>query len=83
MIHFGYLSYDQENETARIPNEEIRMEFEDCIRHVTLPETVRRVREAVARQLEKIHEEESSPLFYNNEQTRKHSCRIELHGDTD
>lgn len=37
LIHFGYLSYNQENETARIPNEEIRMEFEDCIRHVTLP----------------------------------------------
>ncbi|MBQ7165836.1 MAG: AAA family ATPase, partial [Treponema sp.] len=90
LIHFGYLSYDQENETARIPNEEIRMEFEDCIRHVTLPETVRRVREsdeliratiagdeeAVARQLEKIHEEESSPLFYNNEQTLRATVKL-------
>ena len=64
-----------------IPNEEIRLEFARAIRQVRQDDTVRRVREsdrliedtihgeeeAVARQIEKIHEEEAS-LYYNNEQ---------------
>ena len=81
LIHLGYLAYDEISEKARIPNEEIRMEFSKMIREVKREETVKRVMEsdrliydtihgnteAVAAQIEKIHEEES-PLFYNNEQ---------------
>lgn len=90
LIHFGYLSYDAESENARIPNEEIRMEFSDTIRNVKLPETVRRVKmsddliaatiamneEAVAATLEKIHAEESAPLFYNNEQALRTAIKL-------
>lgn len=64
-----------------IPNEEIHLEFARAIRQTKRDDTIRRVREseqliedtiqgneeAVARQIEKIHEEES-PLYYNNEQ---------------
>ena len=81
LIHLGYLAYDEEAQKVRIPNEEIRLEFARAIRQVKRDETIRRVREseqlimatvrrdeeAVARQIEKIHEEES-PLYYNNEQ---------------
>ena len=81
LIHLGYLVYDEETQKVRIPNEEIRLEFARAIRQVKWDETIRRVREseqlimdtvhqneeAVARQIEKIHEEES-PLYYNNEQ---------------
>ena len=81
LIHLGYLTYDEETQRAHIPNEEIRLEFSRAIRHVKRDDTIRRVQEstrliedtvrgdqeAVARQIEKIHEEES-PLYYNNEQ---------------
>lgn len=90
LIHFGYLSYDIESETARIPNEEIRMEFSDTIRNVKLPETIKRVKmsddliaatiamdeEIVATTLEKIHAEESAPLFYNNEQALRATIKL-------
>lgn len=81
LIHLGYLAYEEETGTARIPNEEIRLEFVKMIRQVKRDDTIRRVREsdqlildtvqrneeAVAAQIEKIHSEES-PLHYNGEQ---------------
>ena len=81
LIHLGYLAYNEITQKAYIPNEEIRLEFARAIRQVKRDDTIRRVREseqliedtvhgneeAVARQIEKIHEEES-PLYYNNEQ---------------
>lgn len=81
LIHLGYLTYDEETQKVRIPNEEIRQEFARAIRQVKRTDTIRRVREseqliedtvhgkeeAVAGQIERIHEEES-PLYYNNEQ---------------
>ena len=81
LIHLGYLAYDEETQTVHIPNEEIRREFAKAVRQVKRDDTIRRVREsdqliidtihgkeeAVADQIEKIHEEEA-PLYYNNEQ---------------
>lgn len=81
LIHLGYLSYDDETRCARIPNEEIRLEFVKMIRKVKKRDTIRRVQEsdqlildtihgnaeAVAAQIERIHGEES-PLHYNGEQ---------------
>ena len=81
LIHLGYLACDETAQTVHIPNEEIRQEFARAIRRVKRDDTIRRVREseqliedtvhgreeAVARQIEKIHEEEAS-LYYNNEQ---------------
>ena len=81
LIHLGYLTYDETTQMVHIPNEEIRQEFTRAIRRVKRDDTIRRVREseqlmedtihgreeAVARQIEKIHEEES-PLYYHNEQ---------------
>lgn len=82
LIHLGYLAYDEFTGRARIPNQEIRLEFAKTVREVNRDETIRRVREsdqlildtvhrnaeAVAAQIEKIHEEEH-PLHYNNEQS--------------
>lgn len=82
LIHLGYLTYDEDTETARIPNEEIHIEFSDNIREVKRDETIKRVAEshklimdtvnmnadAVATQIERIHEDETAKLFYNNEQ---------------
>ena len=81
LIHLGYLSYNSDNRTARIPNEEIRLEFQRSIHTIQHSETRKRLEEcerlfldtinkneeAVAAQIEKIHEEETSPLHYNKE----------------
>ncbi len=90
LIHLGYLAYDEETRMARIPNEEIRLEFARAIRGVKRDETIRRVREsdqliydtihqnaeAVAAQIEKIHAEETAILFYNNEQSLRSVVKL-------
>mgnify|MGYP002509759005 CR=1 FL=1 len=82
LIHLGYLTYDETTGRARIPNEEIRMEFSKIVRDVKRDDTLKRIREseqliedtvhgyadAVAAQIEKIHAEEAA-LHYNNEQS--------------
>lgn len=90
LIHLGYLAYNEETQTARIPNEEIRMEFFRAVREVKHDETIRRVREsdqliydtihenseAVAAVIEKIHAEETASLFYNNEQALRSVIKL-------
>lgn len=90
LIHLGYLAYEKETKTVRIPNEEIRLEFAKTVRRVKRDETIRRVREsdqliadtiqenaeAVAAQIEKIHAEETAPLFYNHEQALRSVIKL-------
>ncbi len=90
LVHLGYLSYEEETGTVRIPNEEIRLEFARAVREDRRMETMRRVREsdqlildtvtgreeAVAAQIEKIHREETAPLFYNNEQSLRSVIKL-------
>ena len=90
MIHLGYLAYDSENKTVRIPNEEIRLEFQKSIREVNHRETLRRLSEsdrlfldtiqgneaAVAAKIEKIHREETSPLHYNREDSLRSVIKL-------
>ena len=81
LVHLGYLSFDEEAETVRIPNEEIRREFSRAIREVKHTATLERLQESkllfqntiegkadeVAKQIEKVHGEETSSMHYNNE----------------
>lgn len=90
LIHLGYLAYDEDTQKVHIPNEEIRLEFAKAVRQVTQDDTMQRVREsdqliydtiqrkedAVASQIEKIHMEETSPLFYNNEQALRSVIKL-------
>ena len=90
LIHLGYLAYDKETEKVHIPNEEIKREFSRTIRGVRRNETIQRVREsdqiisdtvhmnadAVATQIEKIHIEETTALFYNNEQALRSVIKL-------
>ena len=90
MIHLGYLAYDSEKKTVRIPNEEIKLEFQKSIREVKHPETLKRLQEsdqlfldtiegreeAVAVQIEKIHREETSPLHYNKEDSLRSVIKL-------
>lgn len=91
LIHLGYLAYDSKTKTARIPNDEIRMEFSRAIRTTRKDETIRRLLEsdkliediihmdedAVAAQIEKIHAEES-PLHYNSEHSLRSTIKRAL-----
>lgn len=90
LIHLGYLAYNDEEGTIRIPNEEIRMEFAKAVREVKSTEAIRRMKEsrqlimdtvqmkadAVAEQIEKVHGEVSDPLHYNNEQALRSVIQI-------
>ena len=90
LIHLGYLAYDAEQKTARIPNEEIRLEFQKTIREVrheaTLKrleesenlfmDTIQRNEEAVAAQIEKVHAEETAPLHHNKEDSLRSVIKL-------
>ncbi|MBQ8094761.1 MAG: hypothetical protein IJ242_14495 [Clostridia bacterium] len=43
LIHLGYLTFDETEKTVRIPNEEIRQEFQDSIHEASHEATFRRL----------------------------------------
>lgn len=89
LIHLGYLVYDPYAETAHIPNEEIRREFQSTIREVDRAETIARVAasvrlvedtvhgdaHAVAEQIERVHAEWPS-LYYNTGQALRSTIKL-------
>lgn len=97
LIHLGYLSYDEDEGTVRIPNEEIRIEFSKSVREVKSSEAVIRLREsrqliadtvqmneaAVAAQIEKVHAEMTDPMHYNNEQALRSVIQIAYYSYSD
>ena len=81
LIHLGYLGYNQINQTAFIPNEEIRQELTTATESMKwnelisfqqeseklLNSTLDMNSEEVAAGIEKIHTEYTSSIQYNNE----------------
>ena len=81
LIHLGYLAYDQKKKTAFIPNEEIREEMNSAVKKKTWSEsiafmerslaildaTLNKDSDKVAQGIEKIHDNYSSALKYNDE----------------
>ena len=82
LIHLGYLSYNYEEQTCCIPNEEVRLEWVNAIddeenyapimeliktSKKLLDATVEGNEEAVARALDAAHTEVTNPLTYNDE----------------
>ena len=91
LCHLGYLAYDCETETCRIPNREVRAEWvnaiEDVPEHSRIIEMIRNSKkllesawscdaDAVAEALERTHERLTSPLSYNNEQSFQSAIRL-------
>ena len=74
--------YDGRTRQARVPNEEVRKELARTVRRSRHPKLVKLMREssqlleaviamdeqAVAQGFERVHERDTTPLFYNNEQ---------------
>lgn len=102
LIHLGYLTYDVVSDPsysgttdeltglAKIPNEEVRSEFERILRrskHKTLIDLVRKSdqllqdtlsgnEEAVARAIEEVRITDYAPQFYNNEQSLRYTIKM-------
>jgi hypothetical protein len=90
MIHLGYLAYDAEKRTVRIPNEEIKQEFQRSIHEAKHEATLKRLEEseklfadtiqmhedAVAEQIEKVHTEETVALHYNREDSLRSVIKL-------
>ena len=90
MIHLGYLAYNSQTKTVHIPNEEIKLEFQKAVRQVHHEATMQRLREsdqlfldtlernedAVAAQIEKIHQEETAVLHYNKEDSLRSVIKL-------
>ncbi len=84
LIHLGYLTFNKDECTVRIPNEEVRSEFRGILKgkgvNAKWMELIKRSRKlldetlagnggAVASILEEIRLENYAPQFYNNEQS--------------
>ncbi|MCQ2249054.1 MAG: ATP-binding protein [Treponema sp.] len=82
LIHLGYLSYNSENSTVRIPNNEIKDEFYAALEESSHKDLAKMIKESdyllectlegkedeVAAAIEAAHDAGTAPLFYNNEQ---------------
>ena len=90
MIHLGYLVYDAETSQARIPNEELRIEFKRLLARPTnkrlselvrdseqlLKDTLSGNEKAVADTIMRIRETNYAPMFYNNEQALRYVIKF-------
>ena len=101
LIHLGYLtyeevsdSYDEDDEQltglARIPNEEVRSEFEKILRKAEhksliqlvkksdqlLKDTITLNSDAVAKAIQDVHESEYASAWYNNEQSLRYVVKM-------
>ena len=91
LIHLGYLTWNKEDGTAHIPNEEIRMEFEEILEGTgvsqkwvellsrsrnLLDDTVAGNGESVAKAIEEIRGTQYAPTFYNDEQALRYVIKF-------
>lgn len=101
LIHLGYLTYEEVTDSydededeltglVKIPNEEVRTEFEKILRkskHKSLIELVKRSdqllkdtidgkADAVAKTVQAVHESEYAPTYYNNEQSLRYVVKM-------
>ena len=90
LIHLGYLAYDKREKRVRIPNEEIRFEFDNLLQNsqhtelaklITdskklLQDTLKSNETAVAETIERVRETNYAPMFYNNEQALRYVIKF-------
>jgi len=91
LLHLGYLTWHGEDETARIPNEEVRTEFRKILKgrdvsqkwmelisrsRKLLEDTIAGNAEAVAESIEEIRDTQYAPTFYNDEQALRYVIKF-------
>lgn len=90
LIHLGYLAYDKKDKRVRIPNEEIRFEFDELLqnaKHTKLAnlitasnkllwDTLNGNETEVVNSITKVRETNYAPLYYNNEQALRYVIKF-------
>ena len=91
LAHLGYLAYNEDEQMVRIPNAEVRIEFEDILSREDggdrwielisksqqlLRDTINGDEKAVAEAIESIRESSYAPTFYNNEQALRYVIKF-------
>ena len=90
LIHLGYLVYDSETKRVRIPNEEVRFEFDDLLQNAQhtklaklvqdseklLKDTLSGNEEAVTSAIVRVRDTNYAPMFYNNEQALRYVIKF-------
>lgn len=90
LVHLGYLAYDKKDKRVRIPNEEVRYEFDELLEspHHTkllslvtaseklLQDTLNGNEIAVAETIERVRETNYAPIYYNNEQSLRYVVKF-------
>lgn len=91
LIHLGYLTYSEEEKTVRIPNEEIRNEFNKILKgndvstkwieliqrsRQLLSDTINGNAEAVAEAISAVRDTQYAPTFYNDEQSLRYVVKF-------
>ena len=90
LIHLGYLAYDSNNQMVRIPNKEVRTEFESLLKNESRSKLADLVKKSeklfqstldlrgdvVATSIDDIRCSEYAPTFYNNEQALRYVIKF-------
>ena len=90
LIHLGYFAYDKKEKRVRIPNEEIRFEFDNLLQNSQHTELAKLITDskkllqdtlggnesAVAETIERVRETNYAPMFYNNEQALRYVIKF-------
>lgn len=91
LIHLGYLAWREEDRTAYIPNEEVRIEFRRILKGCNvnrkwaqllscsqrlLDDTVAGDAKAVAQAIDKVRQTQYAPTFYNDEQALRYVVKF-------
>ena len=90
LIHLGYLIYNPETRRVRIPNEEVRFEFDDLLQNAhntklaglvqnserLLQDTLNGNEKAVVDAIVSIRNTNYAPMFYNNEQALRYVIKF-------
>ena len=91
LIHLGYLTWNEEDGTARIPNEEVRIEFKKILEGTgvsrkwieligrsrkLLEDTIAGNADAVVEAIQAIRDAQYAPVFYNDEQALRYVIKF-------
>ena len=90
LIHLGYLVYDPDTRRVRIPNEEVRFEFDELLQNARytqlanlitdseklLQDTLNGNEMAVSESIARVRETNYAPMYYNNEQALRYVIKF-------
>ncbi len=91
LMHLGYLTWNEEEGAAHVPNEEVKEEFEQILERTgasrkwiellgrsekLLEDTIAEDAQAVAKAVEEIRDSQYAPTYYNDEQALRYVIKF-------